>query len=254
MAAPYAALENVLFLLAHPDDDLFVRPLIERSRGAVVAYVAAETARTNGRRRREALGALAALGLDAERVLFPGEAANARDGRVIARLDAVFDALRAALAKLDGQVGSIVTHAWEGGHPDHDAAHLVALKLARGLGVADTSHGCAFYRAAQTPLLPYHVQTPHPEAAGYRRVPLRFAEAFAAAAAARRYPSQWRALTVFAPFLMARAFVDRSLYLQPLSQSIAPARPPGARLLSETRFATPFEVTAAAATAFLSAP
>lgn len=246
-----------LFVLAHPDDDLFVRPLIVRSLGAggvIVAFVAAETERTRGRRRREAVAALAALGLDALHVVFPGEDADARDGRVIARLDAVYASLAAALGDRLGRIGSIVTHAWEGGHPDHDAAHLIALKLARRLGVAEESFGCAFYRAAEAPLLPYHVQTPHPAAADYRRVPVRFAEAFAAAAAARRYPSQWRALIVFAPFLMARAFVDRSLHLQPLSRSIAPARPPGAKLLAETLFATPFGLVSEAASTFLSAP
>ena len=69
-------------------------------------------------RRAEAEEALALAGLDRGRILRLGEA----DQEVVRSLAPLARELAAILAALRPRL--VVTHAWEGGHPDHDASAL----------------------------------------------------------------------------------------------------------------------------------
>lgn len=241
-----------LFILAHPDDDVFVRPLIGRARaaeGALVAYLTREPG-GDRRRRAEATAALAKIGLRPEDMSFPGIDVAVDDGTALERLRDLHAALR-RIVDARGPIGSVVTHAWEGGHPDHDAAHLLALRIARAAGVADRSRSVLFYRAADRGPLPIAVATPPPGAVGFTREPISLAEGFGMLAAIRHYPSQYRIFLGLGPLLAARLATVRGIVVQPLSASVAPARPHGGRLLGEERYGRPFETIARIASAFL---
>jgi LmbE family N-acetylglucosaminyl deacetylase len=165
----------------------------------------------------------------------------------------IAEALYAAMKSVEN-IGAIVTHAWEGGHPDHDAAHLLGLFLAQKLGVLEHSRAVSFYRASasKTPL--FIVQYPPPGGQGYRRAPITWSEAWDMALAVRYYPSQTKTFLGLAPWVFARALFDRSLWIQSLARSTAPERPVQTPLLSETRFGVSFEHCADRARAFLMDP
>lgn len=129
---------NVVFLLPHPDDEMGVFPWLRR---------AAQTSRVRcvyltdggyggqdvGVREAESRGVLARLGVYDLRFL--GREAGLPDGKLhenLARLAAV---LPAALEDLAGPV-DLYAPAWEGGHQDHDAAHLAGVWLAGRVGAA----------------------------------------------------------------------------------------------------------------------
>jgi LmbE family N-acetylglucosaminyl deacetylase len=124
----------VVFLFAHQDDEFGVLHQIEQEVkfGASVYCVYTTTGVVSGanpkQRNRESIEVLESLGVDSKRILFQGEILNIPDGQA---LDNVV-ALRTWLVNWIQNHQSIRTlyvPAWEGGHPDHDILHAVAVKV-----------------------------------------------------------------------------------------------------------------------------
>jgi LmbE family N-acetylglucosaminyl deacetylase len=118
-----------LALLAHHDDEFFLAPVLqdECAAGTELRVVflthgsrfGAET----GVRARESQAALAGLGVDASRIMELGLEGGIFDGELMHKAGAALEALT---AHLDGQrFERIYLMGWEGGHTDHDAAHLI---------------------------------------------------------------------------------------------------------------------------------
>lgn len=135
VAAALADLErgqgDLLVIAAHPDDDVIgAGALMARVPRVRVLYVTdgaprdgrdahahgfADVAAYAAARRREAQSALAFAGVSPERLVWLGVA----DQQATFALDRVALALRELLQVLQPRV--VLTHAYEGGHPDHDA-------------------------------------------------------------------------------------------------------------------------------------
>jgi LmbE family N-acetylglucosaminyl deacetylase len=125
-----------MVLAAHPDDDVLgAGALLARAPDAHVVYVTdgaprdGEDARAHGfcapaayaaARRREAEAALALASVGAEQIV---RLEIADQGATFA-LDRIVGALRDLVAAIRPSV--ILTHAYEGGHPDHDATAFAA--------------------------------------------------------------------------------------------------------------------------------
>ena len=133
-----------LFLFAHQDDEFGVFHTlshIKRTGGPVrIAYLTTGNpdGMPNPRRNGESLKVLASLGVSPDEVEFVGESARIPDGRLVEHLDSASAALR-ALAMRYGRPKSLYTHAYEGGHQDHDAAYLVGVSLAESWGILNLS-------------------------------------------------------------------------------------------------------------------
>lgn len=232
-----------LFLLAHPDDELFVRPLLAPAGVArtVVGYL------TGGHgprladaatRRREATNSLAAAG--ATEGQWWGLEQNVEAGALHRRFADMLAATSAFIAQR-GRPRRIITHAWEGGHPDHDAAHLLSLSLANRAGVTAASLAASYYRAPEKGLQPFRVMAPLKANGSPQRIPLSLAAGMAMLASARHYPTQAIPLLGLSPGMAATAIVRRSLFVQSLSDSSAPRRPMSGSLLYERRNGLRFE-------------
>src|SRR2546427_7945707 len=81
----------------------------------------------------ESLTVLTSLGVRPEAIWFLGSLHGIRDSALVRSLDR-------SLALLEERLGAtpidqVFCLAWEGGHVDHDASHLVALALARRHGL-----------------------------------------------------------------------------------------------------------------------
>lgn len=127
-----------LFLFAHQDDEVAVFHCIEKElrqgHRVVCGFLTDGSAAAPPRvRNQESLAALSRLGVAGSDVWFIGEAAGIRDLHLHESLDAAYAGLVGALQSSLGDIGKIYAPAWEGGHPDHDATHLVARKLAASL-------------------------------------------------------------------------------------------------------------------------
>jgi LmbE family N-acetylglucosaminyl deacetylase len=231
---------TTLFLFAHQDDEMGVFGEIEATiaRGEQVAC-AYLTDGTAGRydpaiRNRESTSALAALGVAAGRLNFIGTDLAIPDGRLVEHLDAAFDAVQ-SLARQLGTVNRIVMHAWEGGHQDHDAVHLIGVALAQSIDLVEASQQFPLYRRRPGSPLPFVMFQPI-AANGVvvlRPVPLparlRYLKILVG------YPSQRKTMLGLGPMIIWHYLTDGAQQLQPVSIARASAAPHGGKLLYEIR-------------------
>lgn len=129
--------KRVAIVVAHPDDEtLFCGSLLARLDDAVLIHVTdgapddMDDARRLGFETREGYAAARAAELDAAlRALdYRGERRGygVRDKEAVRHLDAIVARLREDLAG----AAVVVTHPYEGGHPDHDACALAVARAA----------------------------------------------------------------------------------------------------------------------------
>jgi len=163
-----------LFVFAHQDDEVAIAPRIARevAAGERVICVFLTDGGAPAVRDAESRAVLAELGV--QEVVFVG----LRDGTLVEHLDEAY----AAVEQIDAD--EIVTLAWEGGHQDHDAAHLVALALAVARGVR-----CVEFPLYHGKRRPYRVLAPL-RIGETRRLSMR--EVWRRAMLCWRYPSQRR--------------------------------------------------------------
>lgn len=229
-----------LFLFAHQDDEMGVFGEIEASiaRGERVAcgYLTDGTA---GRydpsiRNRESAAALASFGVAPEWLRFIGANLAIPDGRLVEHLDQAFAAAQAFAREL-GAVTRIVMHAWEGGHQDHDAVHLIGIALAQALDLVEASRQFPLYRKNPHSRLPFVMFQPiaangavalHPIPASSR---LRHLKMLAA------YPSQRKTMLGLGPLMAWHYLVHGVQQLQSVSLSRISELPHEGRLLYEIR-------------------
>src|SRR5882724_6645887 len=123
-------LMRILFVFAHQDDEIAAAPRIRRAVAAGDEIACAFL--TDGKnpiiRDEESRRALVSLGVTD--IAFIGSENQIADGTLVENLDRSLMLLSARADRAD----EVWTLAWEGGHQDHDAAHLVALAFARQRG------------------------------------------------------------------------------------------------------------------------
>jgi LmbE family N-acetylglucosaminyl deacetylase len=250
------AADQALFIFAHQDDEVAAAPriLFELGRGATVlcAFLTdGSLGRADaGTRDRESLRALRALGVDPANVAFIGSREPIRDSTLMLHLDL---ALRRLEEWLSGRsVSSVYCLAWEGGHPDHDASHLVAVALAARRGLLDRCFELPLYRGAGATLT-FRVLAPLPPAASWtrRRVPLR--EALRSLLLVPLYRSQWRSLVGLLPELVLKVLLLRREVLRPVDIARIRVRPHRSQLLYERWFGVGHEQFTHATAAFVDA-
>lgn len=234
----------VVYILAHFDDEYGAWPLVQaRARAGadqrflyVADYAGPAMAAT---RLAETRAMLADLAIDPAAVRHVGAGTGALDGKVYAALPAALEALRAALA--DISVERIVTLAWEGGHPDHDACAFLAVRLAAELPGRPQIEQFALYQGRGLPGSLFRGCAPIPENGPVERVAVRASDWARYLAAVRFFPSQWRAWlglwpAMFATFLLRGGYAHQRLDPRRVRQ-----RPHAGPLLYENMFGVPYQ-------------
>jgi LmbE family N-acetylglucosaminyl deacetylase len=248
--------ETTLIVLAHQDDDLAFAPLIRRLKAAGTAIrIVYLTDGGAGRvpsavRDAESRRALATLGVPASEILFLGSAAGIPDLGLVRALHRAYDVLEGALAEAQ-PIGDIYTLAWEGGHVDHDATHLIGAVFARAHDRLDRAFQVPFYRAADRGPPWFSLFAPLPANGPVTEWPLTRADALLRATLMRFYPSQWRVLSGLAPGLIWHSAMRTGLKAQKLRLEALWQRPMEGQLFYERGGRTQFDQFAAHAGAFL---
>lgn len=240
-----------LFLLAHPDDEFAcsIRIRAEARAGAEVhcAYL------TDGgyggqpvaRRRSESLQVLGLLGVPAEQVHFLGEQHGFSDGALHRQLDAADAALQALVSAI-GPVDALYVPAWEGGHQDHDAVHLLGWALARRHTIE--ARQFPLYHGAGLPGPWFRVLSPLPANGPVQAYRATWRERLFAMALCLRYVSQWRTWLGLFPFFVLHMLLSGCFPEQQVLETRVFEPPHQGRLLYERRgFLTAAEFYAAAA-------
>jgi LmbE family N-acetylglucosaminyl deacetylase len=125
---------HALFVFAHQDDEIAAAARIAflvRS-GATITCVFLTNGEGRGARSaerdQESRRVLTQLGVDLSRVHFPGSKEGIPDGALVEHLDRAYALLEDCVSE---RVDEVWCLAWEGGHQDHDASHLIAVAFAR---------------------------------------------------------------------------------------------------------------------------
>jgi LmbE family N-acetylglucosaminyl deacetylase len=241
---------ELLCVFAHQDDEYGVASRIARERRSGRRVVCAFL--TNGAasvpseiRDAESREVLMRVGVAEEDIHFLGSEHDIPDGSLVEHLEAAFHMLDHAMR--DHEINEVVTLAWEGGHQDHDAAHLVAIAFAQKRKVACRQF--PLYRGNRYGRF-FRVLSPiRNNTNSWTR--LGFSEAFRASMLAWRYRSQRRTWIG----LFGEAFLKLVVLRREVLDEIDPRRivePPHARpLFYERRFRFPWERFAAAARPFI---
>jgi len=236
-----------LFLFPHPDDEFAVaQPLADlRARGEEVRCVYLTAGGYGGQatapRRDESLRVLATLGVYASHVAF----LDFEDGRLHASLEPAFAALR---ERATGAT-AIYLPAWEGGHQDHDAAHLLGLAFARDIGAPAWQF--PLYQGAGLPGPLFRVMAPLPANGASEARRTSVGERLAQLRRCLAYPSQWKSWIGLWPGVAWHMLVDGRFHLQPATLERARQRPHAGALLFERRGFTTAADFAASAEPFI---
>jgi hypothetical protein len=125
--------------------------------------------------------------------------------------------------------------AWEGGHADHDAAHLIGLAVARSQGVLEQTWEFSLYNGYRVPWKLFRVLSPIPRPQGMVARRLTWSEAFRTLALCFKYPSQWKTWVGLFPPSLYRLLVVRKEILVRADLARIRALPHPGRVLYERR-------------------
>lgn len=249
------ARKNVLFVLAHQDDEIVMSPRIARElesgHGVYCAFLTDGSARVASRvRDAESRAVLTGLGVPSRNLFFLGSEHGLTDGKLPLQLERADRLLEEALAELP--IHRIFCLAYEGGHQDHDASHLLALALARRRGLLGRSWQISAYHGYRMPGPVFRVLAP-------LRGPRRFVRRLPAGLAWRhtllclRYRSQRLTWLGLFPGLALQRGLRRRETVLPVALEAVRARPHPGPLLYEQLFGFRYEDFRSAADAFTAA-
>ncbi len=158
-------LGRTVVFIAHPDDEtISCGALLQRVREPIVVFATdggPQDAYFWGRygsreayvelRRQEAKAALAAVGVREALWLTHASGAQFQDQQLFRNLSAAFEALRNLVE--EHKPDTILTLAYEGGHPDHDSCNFLGRQVADDLGLPAWEAPLYFRRADNDVLL-----------------------------------------------------------------------------------------------------
>lgn len=142
-----------IILLAHQDDEIAILPLIMQHLIPCTTHVVYLTSGSpNGKdspvRNNESIRTLTKLGIPLENISLLGSLLEIADKTLCKNLEKIYPALKQLI--LEKQINTIYTMAWEGGHPDHDAVHLLGVVSALNCGIIESCWQFPWYNAAET--------------------------------------------------------------------------------------------------------
>ena len=146
-------------------------------------------------------------------------------------LDRCWDALVARASQIGG-IDRIIMHAWEGGHHDHDAVHLLGVALAQKLNVLEASRQFPLYRAPGGRLLVTY-GAPLDANGPVTRSRIPWAKRFQYVSFLRFYRSQKTTVLKVGPLIAWDYLKDGCQKLQPVSAKRITERPNSGALLYE---------------------
>lgn len=244
---------TTLCILAHQDDEVAMASRIwRRSREGRPVHCAFLTDGTGhgsdpAVRNAESRAVLTSLGVPEENILFLGSEHRLADGALFRNVDRGYDLLEQATRSL--AVEEILCLAWEGGHPDHDASHLIALSLARRHAVLENTWQFSIYNEGRGRGRFLRVMSPI-DGGDVRTRRLSPGEGIRLGLLPFAYPSQWRTWLGLFPGAFLQFALLRRESTRGVSLEATRDRPHEGRLFYERRFGVPFSEFQEATKAF----
>ena len=223
---------TMLVLLAHQDDEFGFAPVISRAIKAKIHVVVAcltsggFSKEPDSTRDDELIASLKAHGVTSSNYWPIGSAECFPDSKLIEHLDAALTILEARILLFGLNVTALATHAWEGGHQDHDACNLVARKLLkRNLTACKLAMSFPMYHCENTTKPFFRAFNPVRSAIVHRVLKLTLVERIQILGLPIKYPSQVISLMGLYPFAFLEFGVFGRLHVLALETSLHIVRP-----------------------------
>jgi len=242
-----------LFLFAHQDDEfgVFERIALLRRAGVRVAcaYLTdGRTARASAATRNaESLAVLAQLGVAPGDVRFAGQELGIGDARLPLHMDAAGRWIGAWLDSFT-TIEALHVTAWEGGHHDHDALHVLTADLAAERGLLERSWQFSLYQAEGLPGPLFRVLAPMARNGAVAATRIGWRARLHYLKLCLSYPSQRTTWIGLFPFVLLHYLLRGEQALQKLNPARLAERPhEGALYYEKRRFFTWPQMSAAIA-------
>ena len=231
---------TALFLFAHQDDEFGVFYEIHRlvSRGDTVIAMYLTSGTPDGTpssiRDTESLSVLKKLGVSESNIVFLGANAGIPDGDLCSHLDVAYRGIADLIAKA-GAPETLYFHAWEGGHQDHDAAHLLGVALGEQWGILDRCYQFPLYTGAGLPAAFFRMFYCLPENGAPNLTTIPWRQRIEFIQFCFHYPSQFKSWVGLFPFFLFHYLFFGTQILQPVSAKQIHRPPHSGKLLYDRR-------------------
>jgi len=237
---------RALFVFAHQDDEYGAAPWIleelDRGTGVACAYLTDGGSRVAAAvRDAESRNVLHGLGVDAANIAFlANHRGRIADLALADRCEEGLNMLQDWIAATSFAPDRLYAPSYEGGHPDHDAAHLIAAVVASDCGIVGDAWHFSLYNAYRLPrpLFSTLRQLPTRQTRRYANMPPR--TRWSTALLCRHYRSQWKTWVGLFPGALLERAVLRREFVVAFDLSRLGGRPHQGELLYERRFGTTF--------------
>lgn len=223
-----------LFLFAHQDDEFGVFARIEQElrggRRVLCVYVTDGAATANpDLRDAESRAVLQKLGVPTHDILFVGRQLRIGDGSLHLHVGAFADWLNNFI-NLHPTMDICFVPAWEGGHPDHDLLHAIAVEALAARENIIKTWQYPLYNGRNCAGPFFRLLSPLPENGPVRQSPIGWRDRLRYVRLCLAYPSQWRSWIGLFPFACLHYLCNGVQQLQHVDRTKL-AKPPHARPL-----------------------
>jgi len=229
-----------LFIFSHQDDEFGVFweicKLTNNNHEVSVVYLTSGNPKgdENKIRNAESLNVLGKLGVSESNVYFLGQELRIRDGGLPDFLDRAYVGVSQLINNI-GVPAVLYVPAWEGGHQDHDAAHLVGVVIAERYRLVDKIYQFPMYRASEKRILFFKLFSPLAQNGNVFRDSYPWRYRFRFIIAFLSYKSQVRTIIGLFPFFIYYQLIIGDQMLQAASSDRVYEKPHLGMLLYEKR-------------------
>jgi LmbE family N-acetylglucosaminyl deacetylase len=242
-----ASVSRVLFVFAHQDDEYMAVPwlLEERAAGAEIVCIYLTDGGGHGVdppvRDAESRAALRSIGIGNDAVVMLA-APNGRigDGQLALRSLEALTAVETWIDRSGFAPQRLYAPSYEGGHPDHDAAHLLAAVVAGERGIAGDAWHFSLYNAYRRPRPFFATMRQLPTSSPSRRAAMSPGARWRATWLCSHYRSQRRTWLGLFPGAAYARLIARGERAVRFDLARLASRPHEGELLYERMFATSF--------------
>ncbi|MDC1227852.1 PIG-L family deacetylase [Oceanospirillaceae bacterium] len=229
-----------LFIFAHQDDEcgcfFELHRLVAQGEKVFVVYLTSGTpdGNTSHVRDTESINVLGKLGVPSSNIYFLGSQEVIPDGHLSSHLNGVYQ----SILNLIGYIGlpqRLYFLAWEGGHQDHDAAHLIGLALGKRLGVLENCFQFTLYTGQNLPSIFFKLFAPLPDNGARTLSRISWRQRFQFLSYCLCYPSQKTTWLGLFPFFIIHYLFSGTQIFQPVSLLRIMEQPHTGTLLYERR-------------------
>jgi hypothetical protein len=236
-----------VFLLAHQDDESGCFHLIEdRNRHGdeiIIFYLTSGTpdGSNSFKRNLESTKVLLELDVQEKNIIFISRNTYSPDGRLPENLNSVFNKIVNILQKKPN-LESLYFTAWEGGHQDHDAAHLIGVALAKKFNIVRASYQFPLYTGIGLRGTFFRLFKPIPSNGKPSFLNIPWSDRIKFLSLSLSYPSQIKTWIGLFPFFLFHYIFFGTQILQPVSLLRVRERPHNGKLFYERRFSYEYKI------------